>query len=116
MSKLKTAKAIRKSFIIVGTILKWTVLTTVGLGLAWCLWAWAVHHFLSFAIICGIILAVVLIGTIGVLWEWSDKTIEEAEKEERRAQERNRVEKERKENPGKYVPDFDDDYDDHNYR
>lgn len=111
MSKLKTAQVIRKSFAVAGAILKWTALAVVVVGVGGGLWAWANAHFLSFAIVIGVILAFVLVATIGCLWEWSGETIEEAKKEELLAQERNRVEKLRKENPDTFIPSFEDDDD-----
>lgn len=107
MTKLKVAKAIRAAFM----TLKYVVITALILGVLALLWWWAVSHFLSFGIVIGIILGVFLLGGIISAWEWSGETIEEAQKEERRAQERNRIEKERRENPDKFVPLYEDDYD-----
>lgn len=110
MSKLKAAQTIRKSFAVAGAILKWTALAVAVVGVGGGLWAWANAHFLSFAIVIGIILAFVLVATIGCLWEWSGETIEEAKKEELLAQERNLMEKRRKENPERFIhSSYDDD-------
>jgi len=108
MSKLKTAKAIRKSFTVAGAILKWVGIVALVVGIGIGLWAWANAHFLSFAIVMGIVVLFFTVGIIGEAWDWSKKTIEEAEAEERRAQEHNRAEKEREEYPDRYVPSFED--------
>lgn len=107
MSKLKVAQAVYKSLTVGGKILKWAAIAFAVGGLGTGLWAWANAHFLSFAIVIGIIVALLILAGIIAAWEWSGETIEEAAKEERRAQERNRIEKFRQENPDKYVPDFD---------
>jgi hypothetical protein len=110
MSKLKAAQTIRKSFTIAGVILKWAAIVAAVVGVSLGLWAWATAHFLSFAIVIGIILAIALVGTIVCLWEWSGETIEEAKKEELLAQERNLMEKRRKENPDRFIrSSYDDD-------
>jgi hypothetical protein len=110
MSKLKTAKAIRKSFTIAGAILKWVGITALLVGIGLGLWAWANAHFLSFAVVIGIVVTFSMIGGIFEAWDWSEKTIEKAEEEEREAQERGRAEKRREEMPSPKpirTPDFD---------
>lgn len=111
MTKLKVAKAIRASFM----TLKYIGITALVLAILALLWLWAVNHFLSFGIVMGCILAVFLLGAAVSAWEWSGETIDEAAKEERIAQERNKSEKVRLENPEKYVPTFDDDVEDKIY-
>lgn len=111
MSELKLAKAIRATFAVTGAVLKWLAIAFAVVGVGVGLWAWANAHFLSFGIVIGIVVALLLVGIIITLWEWSNETIDEAAKEERHAQERNRIEKLRKENPNLYTPSFDDDFD-----
>ena len=97
MSKLKTARAIRASFTIAGAILKWVGIVA-GIGiLVSLLWLWANAHFLSFAIVMGIVGGFFLLGGIVEAWDWSKKTIEAAEEEEREAQEQARADKRREE-------------------
>lgn len=108
MSKLKVAKVVYKSLTVGIEILKWLLIVAAVGGIGSGLWAWAGAHFLSFAIVIGILGAIFGLAGIITAWDWSEKVIKEAKEEERRAQERNRVEKERKENPGKYVPSFED--------
>ena len=114
MSKLKTAKAIRKSFRVAGTILKWVLIVFSVVGISVGLWAWANAHFISFASVIGVLLFVILIGTIGALWEWSGETIEQAELEEATEQARERAEKRREElnaqtpRVSRTIPDFDE--------
>lgn len=117
MSKLKVAKAVRKSFAVIGVILKWAAISAVIGTALWLLWLWMNAHFLSFAIVIGIILAILAVAGIVELWDWSGNTIEEAEAEEREAQARERAEKLRRDNPHlvektyKTVPNWDEDLD-----
>lgn len=116
MSKLKTAKAIRKSFAVAGVILKWAAIVFCIVGVGTGLWAWASWHFISFAIVISIIVAVFVVGAIAEAWEWSGKTIAQAEAEEREAQQQARAEKLRAERPvhnpsRRTVPFFDEDTD-----
>lgn len=115
MSKLKLAKAVQKSFTVAGAILKWVGIVGLVVGIGIGLWSWANAHILSFAVIVGIVVAFLLLWGILEAWDWSVKTVKEAAEEERRAQNRNRIEKDRLENPDKYVPSFHDDYDDDTY-
>lgn len=68
MSKLKTAKAIRKSFTIAGEILRWVALVVAVVGVGTGLWAWANAHFLSFAIVIGIVVVIFTVGAIISAW------------------------------------------------
>lgn len=115
MSKLKVAQAVYKSLTVGGAILKWVGIAILLGGLCAGLWAWASAHFLSFAIVIGILGAIFGLAGIITAWDWSEKVIKEAKEEEQKAQERNRVEKDRKENPGKYTPSFDGDIFDPNH-
>lgn len=111
MSKLKTAQAVHKSLAVGGHILKWAgiafLVGALGVGLA----AWANAHFLSFVVIVGVVLAFLALSGALSAWDWSQKVIKEAKEEERRAMERNRLDKEREENAGRYSDPFEG-YDD----
>lgn len=115
MSKLKVAQVVHKSLMIGGKVLKWTALAFCVGGLSLGLLAWANAHFLSFAIVIGIVLAVAVLAGVFIALEWSEKVIDEAKEEEQEAQKRDRVEKDRKESPGKYTPTFDGDIFDPNH-
>lgn len=99
MSKLKVAKVIHKSLMIGGKVIKWTALALCLGGLGLGLWAWANAHFLSFAIVIGIILAIAVLAGVFIALEWSEKVIKEAKEEEQEAQKRDRLEKAHKEQP-----------------
>lgn len=103
MSKLRVAKAIQKSFTVAGVVLKWVAVAILIAGLGTSLWGWAAAHFISFAIIIGIIVTFFLIGGISEAWDWSKKTIEEAKQEEREALERDRAEKRRQDRGDQWV-------------
>jgi signal transduction histidine kinase len=118
MSKLQVAKAIQKTFTIAGTVFKWIGIAILTVGLCTGLWAWSQAHFLSFAIIIGIVVAFFTMGGVMEAWDWSQKTIEKARQEELEEQERERTEKRRQElkeqapRISRTVPRFDD-YHDH---
>lgn len=117
MSKLKLAKAVQKSFTVTGAILKWVGIAALVVGVSIGLWAWANAHFLSFAVIIGIVVTFFSIGGLMEVWDWSDKVIEKAKEEEREERERERAEKRRAElranEPNRRVPMFDNDFEYH---
>lgn len=111
MSKLKTAQVIHKSLTVAGKVIKWSALAFCVGGLSLGLLAWANAHFLSFAIVVGIVLTIAVLVGVFIALEWSESVIKEAKEEEQEAQKRDRLEKVRKENPGRRVPTFEG-YDD----
>jgi Sec-independent protein translocase protein TatA len=118
MSKLKTAQAIQKSFTIAGVTLKWLAIAFAVIGVCTGLWAWANAHFLSFAIVIGIVVLFFAAGGLCEAWDWSKKTIEEAKQEEAEEQARERAEKRRQElreqmpapRSMRTIPNFEDDF------
>jgi hypothetical protein len=112
MSKLKVAKAVHKSFAVAGAILGWTGLFAAIALVVWLLWLWANAHFLSFAIVIGIVVGFFVIVGLLNAWDWSKETIEKAEQEEREEHERERAEKRRASmpTPKQTVPTFEEEF------
>lgn len=121
MSKLKIAKAVKKTYNVLGVVLLWAGITAAVLTAGWLLWTWASLHFLSFIVIVGLFAAFFALGGIIELHDWSTKTIEKAEAEEQEAQARSRAEKREAElkdsapKPPKTIPNYDYAFEDESF-
>ena len=93
MTKLQVAKIVQKLFAVVAILIALSVVWFFG----WLLVQWAIAHFTSF------FWCMLVVGIVGVLFgglaamDWSDKVIEEAEKEEKAELKRIAKEKEHQE-------------------